>query len=73
MKRSQKIAISYAIQRKKEEKARTLLEELRKKGITISASKYAEVTIRRAEDALKEFNLKNNAKACNSRFKRKLM
>ena len=54
MKISQKRAISYAIHRKKEERADKLVGMLKKEGIKIEPSKYAEVTIRRAQKALKE-------------------
>lgn len=55
MKTSQKRAIWYAYQSKKNETARRMIEEAKAAGVEVLLSKYPEVTIRRAKNALTNF------------------
>lgn len=48
-------AINYAYARKREEEARRLMAECAQLGIKIEQSAYAQITINRCNDALREF------------------
>jgi hypothetical protein len=60
MKTSQKRAIWYAYQSKKNETARRMIEEAKTKGIEVLPSKYPEVTIKRVKNKLANLNAEHN-------------
>lgn len=57
-------AINYAYARKREEEARRLMAKCKELGLKIKQSAYAQITINRCNDALREFYelIENGAK-----------